>query len=148
MSQLRFRWPVVLALVATITVAIVLLALAGLFGQDHDLASVAQRENDCVHEAREYSQLPHLVPGKITAIVGHYNDRLHQCLVEISSEKDENGGKSYYDQIVDPKTDHFIASRSRTVGERRPHDDTVITGAPVPLDDESGAQSWFNGLMK
>jgi hypothetical protein len=40
------------------------------------------------------------------------------------------------------------SARSRTVGERRPHEDTVITGAPVPLDDESDAQSWFNGLMK
>jgi hypothetical protein len=87
--------------------------------------------------------------GNITALVGHYNERRRQCLVEISSEKDENGGKSYYDEVVDPKTDHFIAARSRTVGERGPHDDdTVITGAPVPLKDEAGAQSWFNGLIK
>jgi hypothetical protein len=50
---------------------------------------------------------------------------------EISSEKDENGGKSDYDEVVDPKTDHFIAARSRTVGERGAHDDDmVITGAP------------------
>jgi hypothetical protein len=64
-------------------------------------------------------------------------------------EKDENGGKSYYDEVLDPKTDHFIAARSRKAGERGPHDDdTVITGAPVPLNDEVGAQSWFNGLMK
>jgi hypothetical protein len=104
---------------------------------------------DCIHEAKEYSQLPHLVPGNITALVGHYNERRHQCLVEITSEKDENGGKSYYDEVVDPKTDHFIAARSRTGGERGPHDDdTVITGAPVPLKDEAAAQSWFNGLIK
>jgi hypothetical protein len=45
-----------------------------------------------------------------------YNERRHQCLVEIISEKDENGGKSYYDEVVDPKTDHFIAARSRTAG--------------------------------
>jgi hypothetical protein len=146
MSQLRFRWPIQLSPVVAITVAVVLLALAGWFGQAHDFASVAPREKDCVHEAKEYSQLPHLVPGNITALVGHYNERRHQCLVEISSEKDENDGKSYYDEVVDPKTDHFIAARSRTVGE--PHDDTVITGAPVPLKDEAGAQSWFNGLMK
>jgi hypothetical protein len=132
----------------TITTAVVLLALAGLFGQAHDLASVAPQEKDCVHEAKEYSQLPHLVPGAITAVVGHYSERRHQCLVEIS-EKVENGGKSYYDEILDPKTDHFIAARSRTVGERGSHDDdTVITGAPVPLKDEAGAQSGFNGLIK
>lgn len=63
-------------------------------------------------------------------VVGHYNERRHQCLVQISSERGENGGKSYYDEVVDPKTDHFIAARSRTIGERGPHDDTVITGAP------------------
>jgi hypothetical protein len=131
MSQLRFRWPILLSLVAAITIAVVLLALAGLFGQAHDLTSVARREKDCVREAKEYSQLPHLVPGNITALVGHYNERRHQCLVEISSEKDENGGKSDYDEVVDPKTDHFIAARSRTVGERGAHDDDmVITGAP------------------
>jgi hypothetical protein len=131
------------------TTAVVLLALAGLFGQAHDLASVAPREKDCVHEAKEYSQLPHLVPGAITAVVGHYNERRHQCLVEITSEQDENGSKSYYDEVIDPKTDHFIAARSRTVGERGPQEnDTEITGAPVPLKDEAGAQSWFNGLMK
>jgi hypothetical protein len=148
MSQLRFRWPVLLSPMGAITTAVVLLALAGLFGQAHDLVSVAPREKDCVHEAKEYSQLPHLVSGNITAVVGHYNERRHQCLVEISSEKDENGGKSYYDEVLDPKTDHFIAARSRKVGGRGPHDDdTVITGAPVPLKDEVGAQSWFNGLM-
>ena len=148
MSQLRFRWPVLLSPMGAITTAVVLLALAGLFGQAHDLAFVASREKDCVHEAKEYRQLPQLVPGKITALVGHYNERRRQCLVEISSEKDENGGKSYYDEVVDPKSDHFIAARSRTVGGRGPHDETVITGAPVPLNDEVGAQSWFKGLMK
>lgn len=76
------------------------------------------------------SQLPHLVPGKITALVGHYNERRHECLVEIISERSEKGGKSYYDEVVDPKTDHFIAARSRTVGEPGPHDGTVITGPP------------------
>jgi hypothetical protein len=148
MSQLRFRWPVVVPLVGTITVAVVMLTLAGVFSQAHDLASIAQREKDCVHEATEYSRLPHSVSGNITAIVGHYNDRRHQCLVEIRCESDENGGKSYYDKVVDPKTDEFIASRSRTVGEQGKLDDTVITGAPVPLNDEPGAQSWFDGLMK
>jgi hypothetical protein len=50
-----------------ITTAVVLLALGGLFGHAHDLASVAPREKDCVHEAKEYTQLPHLVPGNVTA---------------------------------------------------------------------------------
>jgi hypothetical protein len=148
MSQLRFRWQILRSPVGAITIAVVVLALAGFLGRGHDLASFASRERDCVHEATEYRQLPHLVPGKITALVGHYNERRHQCLVEIISERDENGGKSYYDEVVDPKTDHFIAARSRTVGERGPHDGTVITGAPVPLKDEAAAQSWFNGLIK
>jgi hypothetical protein len=148
MCQLRFRWPILLSSVAAISVAVVLLTLARSFGQLHDLFSFASREKDCVHEAKEYRQLQQLVPGKITALVGHYNERRRQCLVEISSEKDENGGKSYYDEVVDPKSDHFIAARSRTVGGRGPHDETVITGAPVPLKDEAGAQSWFNGLIK
>jgi hypothetical protein len=50
------------------------------------------------------------VPGNIPALVGRYNDRRHQC-----RKKDENGGKSYYYEVVDPKSDHFIGGRSRTV---------------------------------
>ena len=53
--------------IEAITTAVVLLALDGLFEHAHDLASVAPREKDYVHEAKEYSQLPHLVPGNITA---------------------------------------------------------------------------------
>ena len=61
-----------------ITTAVVLLALDGLFGHAHDLASVAAREKDCVHEAKEYSQLPHLVPGNITADSSTL-DMMKQC---------------------------------------------------------------------
>jgi hypothetical protein len=147
MYQLAFRWPLAI-FGAAIATAIVLLALGGLAGRTHDLASIAQRESECAHEAREYSRLPHVVPGKIIATLGHYNERRHQCVVQISCEKDEKGGRSFYDEVVDPKTDHFIASRSRTVGERGMHDNTVITGAPVPIDDETGAQAWFNELIK
>ena len=115
MFQLRFRWPILLFPLAAITVAVVLLMLAGLFGRVHDLASFASPKKDCVDEAKEYRQLPHLVPGKITALVGHYNERRHQCLVEIISEKDENGGKSYYDEVVGPEF------RSAASGEIQPN---------------------------
>ncbi len=148
MYQPRFRWPVALSLATVLAVALILLALGGVSGQTHELASVAKREKGCAQAAREYSQVPHHVPGRITAIAGHYNERLHQCLVEIRCERDENGGKSYYDRIVDPKTDRFIAERTRDVGEQGMRDNTIVTGAPVPIDDESGAQSWFEGLMK
>jgi hypothetical protein len=88
------------------------------------------------------------MPGRITAIVPHYNERLHRCLVEISCENSENGRKSLYDEVVDAKTDEEIGSRIRTIEEQGKGDSTVITGAPVRLDDEAGAQNWFNGLMK
>ena len=67
MSTATVPMAVLLYPMEAITTAVVLLALDGLFGHAHDLASVAAREKDCVHEAKEYSQLPHLVPGNITA---------------------------------------------------------------------------------
>src|SRR6185437_9423103 len=68
MYQLPFRWPLAL-FGAAIVIAIVLLALGGLAGRTHDLASIAQRESECAHAAREYRRLPHVVPGKIIATV-------------------------------------------------------------------------------
>ena len=88
------------------------------------------------------------MPGRITAIVPHYNENLHRCLVEISCEKPENGQKSFYDQVLDAKTDEEIGSRIRSIEVQGEGSSTVISGAPVRLDDEAGAQNWFNGLMK
>jgi hypothetical protein len=36
----------------------------------------------------------------------------------------------------------------RDVGEQGERDNTVISGAPVRLDNKAGAESWFEGLMK
>jgi hypothetical protein len=99
-------------------------------------------------QAKEYRQLNQRVPGKATAIVPRYNEQRHQCFVEISNERTENGGKSLYDEIIDPKADELIASRMRDVGEQGERDNTVISGAPVRLDNKAGAESWFEGLMK
>ncbi len=88
------------------------------------------------------------MPGRITAIVPHYNENLHRCLVEINCEKPENGQKSFYDQVLDAKTDEEIGSRIRSIEVQGEGSSTVISGAPVRLDDEAGAQNWFNGLMK
>jgi hypothetical protein len=148
MYQPRSRWFIPLSLAGAIAVSLILFALTGFFSQTRDLASVAKREKECMQEAKEYSHVQRNTPGTVTAIVGHYNERRHQCLVEISCERDENGGKSYYDQIVDPKTDGFIASRLRDVGQRGMFDSTVVMGAPVRIDDKAGAQSWFDGLMR
>jgi hypothetical protein len=135
-------------LAALVTLAVVAIALLGFTRQTRDLASVTEHENDCAHQAKEYSEVKHIFPGRVTAITPHYNERLHQCLIEVRCESTENGGKSIYEEIVDPETDHFVASRTRDVGEHGREDNTIVTGAPVRLDDEAGAQAWFERLMK
>jgi hypothetical protein len=136
-----------LSLAAIVAAGLVALALAGLYSQTEDITA-RQQEEDCARKAKEYSAVTHTLPRKVTAIVSHYSEKRHQCLIDISCEKPENGGKSFYDEIVDPETDHFIASRIREIGEQGKRDSTIVTGAPVRLDDEAAAQSWFEALMK
>ena len=148
MFRPQFRWSVTLSLAAIFAVALVTLAFAGLHSQTRDVAALSQHQKDCAHKTKEYSAATDALCGKVIAIVPHYSEPRHKCVVEISCEKAENGGKSLYDEIVDPETDHFIASRTREIGEQGRPDSTIVSGAPVRLDDEAGAQSWFEALMK
>jgi hypothetical protein len=148
MFRLQLGWPVPLCLAAIVAVALVTLAFTGLGSRTRNVAALSQHQKDCAHKAEEYSAATDTLPGKVIAIVPHYSESGHKCVVEISCEKAENGGKSLYDEIVDPETDHFIASRTREIGEQGKPDSTIISGAPVRLDDEAGAQSWFEALMK
>jgi hypothetical protein len=137
-----------LSLAAIVAVALIISALAGLKSQTGEVAALSQHQKDCAHKGKEYGAVTHALPGKVVAIVPHYSESRHQCVIEVSCEKAENGGKSLYDEIVDPETDHFIASRTREIGEQGKPDSTIVSGAPVRLDDEAGAQSWFEALMK
>jgi hypothetical protein len=148
MFRPQFRGSVTLSLAAIFAVALVTLALAGLDSQTRDVAALSQHQKDCTHKAKEYSAATDTLPGKVIAIVPHYSESRHLCVIEVSCEKAENGGKSLYDEIDDPETDHFIASRTREIGEQGKPDSTIVSGAPVRLDDEAGAQSWFEALMK
>jgi hypothetical protein len=124
------------SLAAIVAPSFIAMALPG--RRPRDLAAVTQHQRDCTLTAKEYRQLNQRVPAKVTAIVPRYNEQRHQSLVEISSERTENGGKSLYDEIIDPKTDELIASRMRDVGEQGERDNTVISGAPVRLDTRQG----------
>jgi hypothetical protein len=148
MVRPRFRLPVILAPVAVIVLAASMIVFTATSKQTSELAQLAERQKDCAKQVKEYSHIMHSVEGRITAIIPHYNEARHQCLAEISSERPENGGKAVYDQIVDPKRDTLIGFRLRTVGERGMRDNTIVSGAPVRLEDKSGAESWFDGLMR
>ena len=148
MYRPRFRLPVAAYLAVVVTSVVVAIALQGFSGQTRDLASVTQHQSDCAHQAKEYSEVKRTFPGRVTAMTPHYNEQLHQCFIEVRCETAENGGKSIYEEVIDPETDHFVASRTRDVGEHGRRDPTIVTGAPVRLDDEAGAQAWFERLMK
>jgi hypothetical protein len=50
------------------------------------------------------------------------NQQRWQCLVEITSNRPEDGHMSVYDQIFEPKKGSFVASRSRPGGARHMSD--------------------------
>jgi hypothetical protein len=148
MYRPRFRWSVAASLMAIVALSLTVMALLGFSSQTHELSVAAQHQRDCALKSKDYSRLSQRVPGSVTAIVPHYNEQRHQCLVEIRSERTENGGKSLYDEIIDAENDHFIASRMQDIDKSGRPGDTVISGAPVRLDDKAGAESWFKGLLK
>lgn len=146
-----FRWKLAVypAVAAPVLLAVVW-ALMDFSSQTQTMSSVARKERDCAHQVNEYSQSisMHHWSGKVTGVVPHYNKQRRQCLVQIRREKPENGGKSIYEEIVDPNSDEQIGLRIRTSGEQGMRDSEVVSGAPVRADDIAGAKSWFESLMK
>ena len=89
----------------------------------------------------------HLAAGsKVVGYETHYNMRRHQCLVEIISGRPENAAEATSEQIFDPSDGSFIASRDSIAGVRTAR--AIVTGAPVPVQNEATAQAWFNDLMR
>jgi hypothetical protein len=84
---------------------------------------------------------------KITGCVAHYNQQRKECLVQTISKEQTDGGTSELDEVLDAKTDSFVASRIANSHVRGMRDNTVISGAPVALNNEQGAKTWFDNLM-
>ena len=84
--------------------------------------------------------------SKVIGYKTHYNLQRHQCLVDIISNRSENGGTYSKEQIFDPKDGAFIASCDRLSVTSQTS--AIVLGAPVPIQNESTAQAWFNDLMR
>jgi hypothetical protein len=84
---------------------------------------------------------------KITGCVAHYNQQRKECLVQTISKEQTDGGTSELDEVLDAKTDSFVASRIANSHVRGMRDNAVISGAPVALNNEQGAKTWFDNLM-
>jgi hypothetical protein len=106
-------------------------------------------ERKCNEEASEFrGDLTRLAGGgAIVAYTSHFNQQRRQCLVEIISNRPEDGHMSVYDQIFAPKKGSFVASRTRPAGARHTSDGVIVLGAPVSAQQETAAQAWFNDLM-
>jgi hypothetical protein len=76
----------------------------------------------------------------------HFNTQRHECLVEITISRSEDGSEADNEQIFDPSDGAFVASRDSVAAVKT--DSANVTGAPVSMQEEAAAQAWFNDLMK
>jgi hypothetical protein len=84
--------------------------------------------------------------GTIVAYTSHYNQQRGECVVQIISSRPEDGGTLFYDEIFKPDQGTFVGSRSRRSGMGQMRG-SVVMGSPLPIEQESAAQTWFNDLM-
>ena len=106
-------------------------------------------ERECNEEAVEFrGDLARLAGGgAIVAYTSHFNQQRRQCLVEITSNRPEDSQMSIYDQIFEPKEGSFVASRTRPSRARHTSVGAIVMGAPVPAQQETTAEAWFDDLM-
>jgi hypothetical protein len=106
-------------------------------------------ERECNEESVEFrGDLTRLAGGGgIVAYTSHFNQQRRQCLVEITSNRPEDSQISVYDQIFEPKEGSFVASRARPSGARPTSVGVIVMGAPVPAQQETAAEAWFDDLM-
>jgi hypothetical protein len=105
---------------------------------------------NCNDEASVFrTEAGNLAAGsKIVGYASHYNLQRHQCLVAITSSRPEDHGLTIHEQIFEPNDGTFVASCERPSGAPTAWNDVIVIGAPVPPQQESVAQAWFNDLMK
>jgi hypothetical protein len=80
---------------------------------------------ECSEQASDFrgEAGPWTAGGTVVAYTSYFNKQRHECLVEISSKRSNDG--SVYDQIFNLKDGAFITSRTRPAGVQ-PMDDGVI----------------------
>jgi hypothetical protein len=105
-------------------------------------------DQQCGEDASAFkSEADNLAAGsKVVGYTSHYNQQRHQCLVEISDSRPENGAMASKEQIFDPSDGTFVASCDRLSAGRG--SSVTVLGAPVPLHEESAALAWFTDLMR
>jgi hypothetical protein len=105
-------------------------------------------DQECIEEASAFShEADNVAAGsKVVGYRSHYNMQRHECLVDITSTRSENGAMFSKEQIFDPSDGAFIASCDRLAGART--NSAIVLGAPVPIQKEIAAQVWFNDLMR
>jgi hypothetical protein len=128
--------------------AIALLAFPVVLVMIHDRSarSVARAlDLQCNDEASKFrGSITSFAPaGTIVAYTSHYNQQRRECLIQIISSRPEDGGTSFYDEIFNPEHGAFIGSRSRRSGMGQMRGG-VVMGSPLPIEQESAAQAWFN----
>jgi hypothetical protein len=106
-------------------------------------------ERECNEESVKFcGDLTRLAGGGgIVTYTSHFNQQRRQCLVEITSNRPEDSQISVYDQIFEPKEGSFVASRTRPSGARPRSVGVIVMGAPVPAQQETAAEAWFDDLM-
>jgi hypothetical protein len=110
--------------------------------------SVRALSQECDEDASTFRyEADNLAAGsKVVGYESHYNSQRHECLVEITSGRPEDGAEASTEQIFDPSDGSFVASRDSIAGIRTAR--AIVMGAPGRIRRESDAQAWFNDLMK
>jgi hypothetical protein len=137
-------------IVLTTAAAIVSLTILVLVAVNVRAARMSGRafNEECIEEASAFSpEADNVAAGsKVIGYRSHYNMQRHECLVDITSTRSENGAMFCMEQVFDPNDGTFIASCDRLSGGHV--NNAVVLGAPFPIQKESAAQAWFNDLMR
>jgi hypothetical protein len=123
---------------------LVLVLLSGKRGHGSNVIGLS---HDCQQQAAEFWKERSSVRDAADSYQSHYNQQRRQCLVDMSSKRQEGDAVSVYDQIVNCGNGAFIASRIMKPGMGGRRDHVIIMGAPVPIAHEEAARAWFNDLM-
>jgi hypothetical protein len=129
------------------TAFLLLASLALFWARSEEAGNVSSAVSNCERDGSDACHERSSSNNKITGCVAHYNQQRKECLVQTISKEQTDGGISELDEVLDAKTDSFVASRIANSHVSGMRDNSVISGAPVALNNEQGAETWFDHLM-
>jgi hypothetical protein len=148
MNSVEYRLSAnILSVVVAAIVGSTILILVALHGRVAR-TSIRSHNQECTEEAFAFRpQTDNLeVSSNGVQYISHFNTQRHECLVEITISRSEDGSEADNEQIFDPSDGAFVASRDSVAAVKTAS--AIVTGAPIPVQKEAAAQAWFKDLMR